>query len=63
MQSRLIVDQCCPVAGRKVRVEEIYLVEGTSTCQVEWQLIHRRCLNEPGCPGRAACPLDLDSTD
>lgn len=57
MQSLLSGTRYCPVAGRKVRVEEIHLIEGTCTCQVDGQLIHLRCLDESDCPDASACPL------
>ncbi len=60
MQTRSVITRHCPVAGRNVQVEEIHLVEGTSTCQIETQLIHRRCLDDTICPGKSDCPLHLE---
>lgn len=57
MQTRASVIYHCPLAEHDVQLDEIYLVEGIGTCQVEWQLIHRECLAEAGCANRADCPL------
>jgi len=50
----------CPETGRKVRVEELYELEGTCTCQVDTRLLDWRCLNETDCPAKAACKLHLE---
>ncbi|KJS14290.1 MAG: hypothetical protein VR67_00665 [Peptococcaceae bacterium BRH_c8a] len=63
MQSLLTGTRYCPVAGREIQVEDIYLVEGTCTCQVDWQLINRRCLDESDCPDASACPLHRESLE
>lgn len=47
----------CPVAGYGVRVEELYMLEGTGTCQIDTQLVAWRCLEYDHCPKTAACPL------
>lgn len=47
----------CRETGQMVRVEELYELEGTSTCQVDTRLLSWRCLDAADCPVPAACPL------
>lgn len=47
----------CPETGHKVRVEELYELEGTCTCQMDTRLLSWRCLDEANCRAKAACPL------
>lgn len=57
MQTLLVSNRHCPVIGREVRVEEIYHLEGTGTCQIDIRLLSWHCLYEDLCPDTASCPL------
>ncbi|WP_131821628.1 hypothetical protein [Desulfofundulus australicus] len=60
LQTLLVNSRYCPVAKREVRVEEIYLLEGTASCQIDIRLLSWRCLYEDLCPEKASCPLPLE---
>lgn len=57
MQTQVVNNCHCPVMEREVRIEEIYQLEGTSTCQIDVQLISWNCMEKSKCPQTAYCPL------
>ncbi len=57
MQTLVINSRRCPAVGREVRVEEIYHLQGTGTCQIDTQLVSWRCLDGGDCPDADNCPL------
>lgn len=60
MQTLTLNRYHCPVLDREVQVEELYSLAGTSTCQIDTQLVSWRCLAEARCPRASGCPLFME---